>query len=99
KLLQADGVSTGVVNMRFLKPLDTDLVLDIAKKVKLIITVEENTICGGLSTAIKEVIDTPVKVLTIALPDKFIEHGSQEILRDKYGLTAEKIYAKFKALF
>jgi len=78
--------------MRFVKPLDEDLIKKIVKKVHRIVTVEENTLYGGFGSGIKEIPATDnVRILSIGLPDRFIEHGSSEELREKYGLTADKI--------
>jgi len=92
KLLK--DINAGVVNMRYIKPLDEDLIKDISKKVKNIVTVEENVYSGGFGSAIREILPSNINVLTIALPDKFIEQGPQEFLRKKYGLSPEQISEK-----
>ena len=90
--LEAEGIKASLVNMRFVKPLDEDLIKKIVKKVHKIVTVEENTLSGGFGSGIKELLATDnVRILSIGLPDKFIEHGSREELRKKYGLTSDKI--------
>ncbi|MFB0528151.1 MAG: 1-deoxy-D-xylulose-5-phosphate synthase [bacterium] len=90
--LEAEGTRASLVNMRFVKPLDEELIKKIVKKVHKIVTVEENTLSGGFGSGIKELLATDnVRILSIGLPDRFIEHGSREELRDKYGLTADKI--------
>jgi len=90
--LEAEGVKANLVNMRFVKPLDEELIKKIIKKVHKIVTVEENTLSGGFGSGIKELLATDnVRILSIGLPDQFIEHGSREKLREKYGLTADKI--------
>jgi len=82
----------GVINIRFLKPIDENLLKNIFEKVKYLVTVEENVLIGGLNSAIREIIPkSDIKIIGIGLPDKFIEHGSEEILYNKYGLTPEKI--------
>lgn len=90
--LEAEGIKVNLVNMRFVKPLDEGLIKKIIKKIHKIVTVEENTLWGGFGSGIKELLATDnVRILSIGLPDQFIEHGSREKLRKKYGLTAEKI--------
>jgi 1-deoxy-D-xylulose-5-phosphate synthase len=81
-----------VVNMRFLKPLDIDIVKIIFAKTKKFITVEENSLIGGFGESIKAFLcNTGAKVESIGLPDKFIEHGNLNVLRNKYGLISENI--------
>lgn len=90
--LEAEGIRTSLVNMRFVKPLDEDLIKKIVKRVHRIVTVEENTLYGGFGSGIKEILTADsARILSIGLPDRFIEHGSSEELREKYGLTADKI--------
>jgi 1-deoxy-D-xylulose-5-phosphate synthase len=93
--LAAKGISAGVVNARFVKPLDRAFLLGLAKKTPHIVTVEENTGLGGFGSAVREALEGEnAQVRSIALPDMFIEHGPQPKLRDKYGLSAEKIAAR-----
>jgi 1-deoxy-D-xylulose-5-phosphate synthase len=92
QLLAKQGISTAVVNMRYLKPLDCDTVLALLKKVRHFVVVEENAVFGGLNSAVDELlIGSNAAVLNIGLPDMFIEHGNSKILRDKYGLSGAKI--------
>jgi 1-deoxy-D-xylulose-5-phosphate synthase len=75
-----------IVNMRFVKPLDRDLILEICKQHRRLVTIEENNIPGGAGGAINEFLaehDIALPVLNIGLPDRFVEHGSrEETLRD-----------------
>ncbi|MCX6003513.1 MAG: 1-deoxy-D-xylulose-5-phosphate synthase [Chloroflexi bacterium] len=93
--LALNGIEATVVNARFVKPIDAELVIDLATRVKCIITVEENTLAGGFGSyvvnAIKQAGIRDVQVKNIGLPDKFIEHGGQALLRSKYGLDAPGI--------
>ena len=92
KLLKSRGIDAGVLNMRYLKPLDVDILETLSKRIKRFAVIEENSAIGGLGGAVCEYFsESDVKVLKLGLPDIFIEHGSQKILRDKYGLTPEKI--------
>jgi 1-deoxy-D-xylulose-5-phosphate synthase len=98
-----EGVSVAVLNARFVKPLDKDLIREVAKKVKCLVTVEEGCRMGGFGSAVLEFLseeerwDLPTKVL--GLPDWYIEQGPQDLLREKYGLTADGIYDQAKALY
>lgn len=83
KLLLNDGIEPEIINMRFVKPLDTNLLDDVAKRFNKIVTLEENTIVGGFGSAVAEYfIDNNYKndLLRIGLPDYFIDHGTQEEL-------------------
>ncbi|MDR3281839.1 MAG: 1-deoxy-D-xylulose-5-phosphate synthase [Endomicrobium sp.] len=95
ELLAKKNISATVVNMRFLKPLDSDIVKEILLKTKKFITIEENCIIGGFGETIKALLCSSGAVVEcIGLPDKFVEHGSINILREKYGLTSENIIKK-----
>ena len=93
--LELEGIEVAVVNARFVKPLDKELILYLALKIGTLITVEENVLRGGFGSAVLELLEeqglSHVRVKRIGLPDIFIEHGSQVVLRDKYGLTARGI--------
>ena len=94
--LAKDGVSAAVVNARFVKPLDDELILRLAKKTGRIVTAEEHALQAGFGSAVLELLETArlasVKSMRIGLPDIFIEHGTQAILRKKYGLDADGVY-------
>ncbi|OQW31537.1 MAG: 1-deoxy-D-xylulose-5-phosphate synthase [Nitrospira sp. SG-bin1] len=100
--LGKEGVSTAVVNGRFVKPLDHDLIVDVAKRVRYIVTVEEGCKIGGFGSAVLETLSesgvTDVKTKILGLPDWYIEQGPQDLLRERYGLTAEGIYQSVKEL-
>ena len=101
--LKDEGVSVTVVNARFVKPLDKALIREVVKNVKCLVTVEEGCRMGGFGSAVLEFLseeerwDLPTKVL--GLPDWYIEQGPQDLLREKYGLTADGIYDQAKALY
>jgi 1-deoxy-D-xylulose-5-phosphate synthase len=85
-----------VVNLRFAKPLDMDLIRDIARDHPLLITVEENSVINGVGTQIAASLansDNPLRIIRLGLPDEFIEHGKREELLARCGLTAEGIIA------
>jgi 1-deoxy-D-xylulose-5-phosphate synthase len=98
--LKAGGISASVVNARFVKPLDEELILRLAKKTGRIVTVEEHALPGGFGSAVLECIEDnrlfAVKILRIGLPDRFIEHGPQAVLRQKYGLDTDGIFASVR---
>lgn len=98
--LAAEGISAAVVNARFVKPLDEELILRMARKTGRVVTVEEHALSGGFGSAVLECLAhgllTSVKTHPIGLPDQFIEHGPQKVLRRKYGLDADGIYASVK---
>ena len=96
--LEAEGVKATVCNMRFAKPLDRKLLLDLVSKPRPFFTVEDHVLTGGFGSKVLEFFEqeriTDVRVKRFALPDQFIEHGTREFLLDKYGLSAEKIASR-----
>ncbi|MFH1678574.1 MAG: 1-deoxy-D-xylulose-5-phosphate synthase [Candidatus Omnitrophota bacterium] len=86
-LLEREGISCSVINARFLKPLDIDLLNNI--EAKIIFTVEEGVVDGGFGSAVQEVLGKPI--YRIGLPNEFIQHGSRDILLKIYGLTSNDI--------
>ncbi|MBT1279833.1 1-deoxy-D-xylulose-5-phosphate synthase [Thermoanaerobacter sp. CM-CNRG TB177] len=94
EILKASDLQPFIVNLRFVKPLDEELILDISNKVKFIVTVEDNVIVGGVGSAILELLNSTgihKPVLRLGFPDKFIEQGDVESLFKKYNLDAESI--------
>ncbi|MCK5086962.1 MAG: 1-deoxy-D-xylulose-5-phosphate synthase, partial [Melioribacteraceae bacterium] len=97
--LETEGISSRVVNMRFVKPLDERLLNDTAKKFEKIITVEENSITGGFGSGVLEYFSEKNyknEILRIGLPDKYVEHGTQAQLYKMLGIDAEGLYKKIK---
>ncbi|AEA33951.1 1-deoxy-D-xylulose-5-phosphate synthase [Hippea maritima] len=91
--LAKSNVGVTIVNALFVKPMDYELLRNLSKY-KVVVTIEENVKLGGFGEAVASFFmeeGIGVKFRSFALPDIFIEHGSQEILRDKYGLSARKI--------
>lgn len=97
QLLQQRGVSAAVVNGRFVKPLDEDLLCSLAQSTGRVLTVEENMLAGGFGSAVLELFEQRdlrgIRARRIGIPDQFVEHGAPALLRQKYGLDAEGIYA------
>ncbi len=91
------GIEATVVNSRYAKPLDSELILNLAGRIKRIITVEENTVKGGFGNCVLDLLQeenvSDIQVKCLGLPDTFIEQGTQEIIRNKYGLDAAGIEA------
>ncbi len=93
-LLQSQGVQTAVINARFLKPLDQGLLQRWAGQSRLVVTLEENSLCGGFGSAVAELfVDTGITtpLLRLGLPDAFIDHGSPQHQRKLVGLDAPSI--------
>jgi 1-deoxy-D-xylulose-5-phosphate synthase len=94
--LSEHGITAGVVNARFAKPLDTDALLESAQSSKLIVTLEDHVIQGGFGSAVLEALDeakSPCPLLRLGWPDAFIEHGSSvQSLRQQHGLNTEQLF-------
>jgi len=87
-----------VANMRFVKPIDTELVARLAATHDLIVTVEEHQIMGGAGSAVLEVLaKTNTRALLLGLPDRFIDHGDSAKLLSSVGLDAEGIEKSIKS--
>lgn len=95
-ILEEYGFNISVVNMRFLKPFDKELLLEAAASHSLVVTMEEGVLTGGFGQAIREWLSdkSSTKIYCVGLPDKFLEHGSVDILKEKYGISAGKIAEK-----
>ncbi|MDI6840058.1 MAG: 1-deoxy-D-xylulose-5-phosphate synthase [bacterium] len=97
KELEDEKLSIGVINTRFVKPLDENLLKSV--KNHKIITIEENVLNGGFGSAVLEFFNSQgirPQLLRIGLPDQFIEHGARKILLEKYGLVSAKISQRVK---
>jgi len=91
-LIEKEGIPCGVVNMRFVKPLDTALLQQLRQQTQNFVTVEEHVLTGGFGSAVMEALEgADVRIHRIGIPDQFIEQGPQNVLRDMVGLSAEKI--------
>jgi 1-deoxy-D-xylulose-5-phosphate synthase len=98
RLLAEENLSVGVVNARFIRPIDRTLLLSQAAVVPLIVTLEDHVLAGGFGSAVLEVLqeaDCPTTVERIGWPDKFVEHGSDvESLREAYGLSLDALHRR-----
>ena len=99
KLLEGEKISAAVVNMHTIKPLDKELLLQMAQKTGTLVTVEEHSVIGGLGGAVAELVSEnfPVPVIRVGINDTFGESGTPEALLKKYGLTAENLVLAGKA--
>lgn len=101
--LATNGIDATVVNARFAKPVDSELVTELVSHIKRVVTVEENTLNGGFGNSIVNLLQksgvSNIQVKSIGLPDDFIEQGTQAMLRAKYGLDARGIARQVLTLF
>jgi 1-deoxy-D-xylulose-5-phosphate synthase len=107
KLLAAAGIEAEVINARFAKPLDTELLLELAKRHTKILTLEEGALAGGFGSGVLEFYEAQgilpqLETHSVGLPDEFIEHGSQAYMRNLYQLDAagivQQVYTRFPEL-
>ena len=97
------GIQAVVINSRFLKPLDGNLLCDWAKRTGKVVTVEENVLQGGFGSAVLELFQErgliSIQVKRLGIPDIFVEHGPQALLREKYGIDENGIFKGVKEMF
>jgi 1-deoxy-D-xylulose-5-phosphate synthase len=100
KKLAEEGISAEVINCRFVKPMDLEMLNDVASRHRIVITLEENTVEGGFGSAVTRHLSDRMRagqrVYTLGIPDRFFTHGSQGGLRDEAGLSPEAIVATAK---
>ena len=99
EMLKADGYQPMLVNMRFIKPLDEEMLLFAAEKCEHIVTVEDNVKMGGFGSKVLEFYGEKgiqLDVLNLGFPDRYIEQGTQSQLFERYGLDAAGIYESIK---
>lgn len=92
--LRQRGYEVTLINARFVKPLDEEMLLQLLENHRLIVTMEENVFRGGFGEAVNDFYQNQgasVKVLNIAIPDRYIEHGSIDILKKEAGIDAESV--------
>lgn len=100
--LKTEGIQLRVINARFIKPIDEDMLLQLYKEGASLVTLEEGAIMGGFGSAVMEFYSARnihgMKVKAIGIPDYFVEHGSVKEQRQETGLTVERIVTEVKAL-
>ena len=94
--LAENGIRAAVINARWAKPLDEELIARLAQKVRRIVTVEDHMVAGGFGSAVLEFLEArsllhEVDIRVIGYPDRLIEHGAPSILKELYGLTSSHI--------
>lgn len=99
KKLEEQGIRPCVINARFIKPLDAETIVDRARKAGRIVTIEENVQRGGFGEVVRDAIHdagvaTKVEHVIVALPDAFVEHGAQPIIREEAGLSADTLVSR-----
>lgn len=100
--LAEENIEAEVLNARFAKPLDENAILSLAKKTKRLVVAEENVATGGFGEAVVRLLQlhhlADIPVIVMALPDRFVEHGSQKELAEEVGLTVENAVRNAKGL-
>ncbi len=100
--LASDGMNIKVINARFVKPLDAELLSQTALQIKKIMTIEENVLQGGFGSAVLEMLAekniSGLQVKRLGIPDEFVEHATQAELRKKYGLDEEGIVGAIREM-
>jgi 1-deoxy-D-xylulose-5-phosphate synthase len=100
-ILRGEGVNAAVINARFIKPVDEELIIERAGGGAPIITLEENAVIGGFGDAVAELLadrGMTNQLLRIGLPDRFVPHGKRDILLEEFGLTSRSIAARIRGL-
>ena len=102
KRLKEAGYSCSLINARFVKPVDTEMLDHLTEKHKLIVTIEENVKSGGFGEHVSEYLmrtGADARVLIQALPDDYVEHGNVDVLRKETGLDVDSITAQIRKLY
>ncbi|HAA28195.1 MAG TPA: 1-deoxy-D-xylulose-5-phosphate synthase [Cyanobacteria bacterium UBA8553] len=102
EMLSEYGVEATVVNARFVKPLDTELIVPLAKRIGRVVTLEEGCIMGGFGSAVTEALmdhDVVVPVKRIGVPDQLVEHAKPDEAKAELGLTGSQIAERVRELF
>ena len=97
--LEAMGISATVINARFMKPLDADLICCLATEKRFLVTAEEGTEAGGFGAQVAALLQdrrVPASILRIAVPDRIVPHGAPALLHAKYGLDVDGIVNRIK---
>ncbi len=101
EILNKKNIDVTVINARFAKPVDTDMIDELARDYECIVTMEENVANGGLGDKVLEHLNetnADVKVLQIAIPDEYVEHGNVSLLHKEVGIDADSIVEKIEKI-
>lgn len=105
EMLQQKGLDPTLINARFVKPMDEQMLKQVAAQHSIVVTMEDGVITGGFGQAVAawyaatERGEKCPKIVNIALPDAFIEHGTVQQLRSKYGQDAESVAARIEQVW
>ena len=94
------GYNCSLVNARFVKPIDTEIIKELSKEHRLLVTMEENVKYGGFGEHVLDYLNeigSEASLLNISLPDDYIEHGNVEVLKEETGISASIILKKVMA--
>ena len=100
--LKMEGVNATLVNARFAKPLDEEMILYLTRNHKIIVTCEENVASGGFGERVREFLDkegSDVNLLTVSIPDEYVEHGNVELLKKEIGIDEDTIFNKIMSAY
>jgi 1-deoxy-D-xylulose-5-phosphate synthase len=100
-MLREKGWQCSIVNARFVKPIDTEIIEEAANSHRLVVTMEENVASGGFGEKVRDFLDSiysESKLLNITIPDEYVEHGNVELLRKEVGIDADTITDKILKL-
>lgn len=95
--LKEKGYSCSLINARFVKPIDEEMLGQVCKDHKLLVTMEENVLSGGYGEKVRDYTDslkTRAQVLNIAIPDEYVEHGNVDLLKQEIGIDADSVVKK-----
>jgi 1-deoxy-D-xylulose-5-phosphate synthase len=101
EMLQEKGWQCSIINARFVKPIDTEIIDEALDCHKLIVTMEENVASGGFGEKVRDYLDSiysEARLINITIPDEYVEHGNVDILRKEVGIDAQSIVDKIQEL-
>lgn len=100
EILSKDNIEATIVNISTIKPLDTEMIVSLAKKIKKVVTAEEHSIIGGLGSAVAEILseECPTKLKRVGIKDVFGQSGDPDDLLEYYGLTSKDIVEAVKSI-
>ncbi|MCX8126440.1 MAG: hypothetical protein N3E40_04825, partial [Dehalococcoidia bacterium] len=97
------GIEATVINVRYVKPLDSELIAKVSRSSGRVLTVEENVLAGGFGSAVAQLLHSTgldgIRIRSIGINDQYVEHGPQDILRSRFGLDAPGIISKIIEFF